>query len=113
MNDSPDPKHDTDNRPLPEQEELARARAGGGAEPVGPVGPPPTMPPKIGDTIGKYKIEAVVGMGACGRVYRGYDDSAKREVAIKVLRDEVITTENRENLLREFMSEASTVANLH
>ncbi len=34
--------------------------------------------------IGRYRIERVLGKGAFGTVYRGYDDELKRPVAIKV-----------------------------
>ncbi len=39
---------------------------------------------KTPDRIGRYRIERVLGKGAFGTVYRGYDDELKRAVAIKV-----------------------------
>src|SRR5205814_3932734 len=34
--------------------------------------------------IGRYRVSARLGDGGCGVVYRGFDDEAGREVAIKV-----------------------------
>lgn len=41
----------------------------------------------IGKSIGKYQIVAVLGKGAMGVVFKGYDPMIDREVAIKVLAD--------------------------
>ncbi len=38
-----------------------------------------------GHTLGKYRIEAEIGRGGMGVVYRGYDPALRRSVAIKVL----------------------------
>ena len=37
------------------------------------------------DKIGRYKIKEVLGEGEIGAVYRAFDPSFNREVAIKVL----------------------------
>jgi hypothetical protein len=60
----------------------------------------------MGDYIGKYEIEAIIGEGAFGRVYRAYDPTVNRPVAIKVL-----TAEGRE-LISRFRTEASAAGNL-
>ena len=42
----------------------------------------PTLQP--GDTLGPYKIEALIGQGGMGEVYRAVDTRLQRPVAIKV-----------------------------
>src|SRR5262245_20782011 len=58
-------------------------------------------------TIGRYRLEAQIGRGAFGRVYRAYDPATKRTVAIKVL----ISDEN-EDVLARFRREATATGNL-
>jgi eukaryotic-like serine/threonine-protein kinase len=43
------------------------------------------------DRIGRYVIHGVLGEGSMGRIYRGYDPAARREVAVKVLKVPVAT----------------------
>ena len=45
----------------------------------------------IPQSIGRYRIQGLLGTGAMGEVYRGHDPSIDRLVAIKVLRPELIT----------------------
>ncbi len=42
------------------------------------------------DFIGKYRIESILGSGAMGIVYRGFDPVIKRDVAIKTIRPELL-----------------------
>ena len=42
------------------------------------------------DRVGKYRIEHVVGRGAVGIVYKGYDEQIDRAVAIKALQPEIL-----------------------
>jgi len=58
-------------------------------------------------TIGRYKLEAQIGSGGFGRVYRAYDPATKRTVAIKIL----ISDEN-EDVLARFRREATATGNL-
>ena len=60
------------------------------------------------DQIGRYKLEAELGRGGCGRVYRAFDPTVGRTVAIKLL----ITNTDKE-LLTRFRNEASASGKLH
>ncbi len=62
-----------------------------------------------GARIGRYRIVGAVGAGGMGEVYRARDESLERDVAIKVLPDEVAGDETRLGL---FESEARAVARL-
>lgn len=64
------------------------------------------------DQIGKYKIRGILGQGAFGKVYRGYDPQLDREVAIKV----PVTKGGKphgDSLLKEFQQEARNLARLN
>ncbi len=43
----------------------------------------------VGKTLGHYEILEPLGKGGMGDVYRAHDPNLKRDVAIKVLPDEV------------------------
>src|SRR5258708_4870140 len=57
--------------------------------------------------IGKYIVEAELGRGGFGRVYRAFDPDVKRQVAIKVL-----IAEPDPELLKRFEVEVGTTGNL-
>lgn len=59
--------------------------------------------------IGKYEIQGELGRGGFGRVYKGFDPTVGRTVAIKVLLPEATEAE----FLARFKIEASTTGNLH
>jgi serine/threonine protein kinase len=42
-----------------------------------------------GERLGPYELQGSLGLGGMGAVYRAFDPRLGREVAIKVLRDEV------------------------
>jgi serine/threonine protein kinase/Tfp pilus assembly protein PilF len=63
----------------------------------------------IGRTLGHYRIVDKIGEGGMGVVYRAKDERLDRNVAIKVLPEEVATDSDR---LRRFEREAKAVAKL-
>src|SRR6185503_19588267 len=57
--------------------------------------------------IGKYRLEAEIGRGGFGLVYKAYDPEVGRTVAIKVL-----TGEDDKELLARFKREANAAGKL-
>jgi serine/threonine-protein kinase len=57
-------------------------------------------------SIGRYRIEELLGKGAMGEVYRAHDPVIDRPVAIKVLRPELIAGSGSDQLLERFRREA-------
>lgn len=64
----------------------------------------------IGQIVGNYKIEAKLGEGGMGAVYRGVDTMLDREVAIKALKPELAS---QTSIVERFRSEAVTLAKLN
>ena len=64
----------------------------------------------IGQLLGNYKIEAKLGEGGMGAVYRGVDTMLDREVAIKALKPELAS---QTAIVERFRSEAVTLAKLN
>jgi len=56
--------------------------------------------------IGRYQMQALLGSGAMGEVYRAYDPVIDRPVAIKLLRPELIVGGESDHLLGRFRREA-------
>ncbi|HEX2405397.1 MAG TPA: protein kinase, partial [Acidimicrobiia bacterium] len=65
--------------------------------------------PRVGRTVRGYELRAQIGEGDFGFVYRAYQPSVGREVAIKVIRPEYV---NRSDFLMRFEAEAQLVAQL-
>lgn len=57
--------------------------------------------------IGRYRLGAILGSGAFGRVYRAFDPELHRDVAIKVPFASALTQELRERFLREARAAAT------
>src|ERR1700676_5337340 len=72
-----------------------------------PVGPRAAPRAKMLTRIGKYRIEREIGRGGFGQVYRAFDPSVGRTVAIKVLNPGADPS-----LLARFRNEAATAGNL-
>src|ERR1041385_6563510 len=68
------------------------------------------MDPMIGRSLGHYRIEAKLGEGGMGVVYRAFDTHLDRAVAIKVLRADAITSPERK---RRFLQEATAASALN
>lgn len=64
----------------------------------------------IGSVIGTYRVEACLGTGGMGTVYRGVDVMLDRPVAIKVLKPELV---NNPQLIERFRTEAVLLAKLN
>jgi len=57
-------------------------------------------------SIGRYRIEALLGTGAMGEVYRAHDPAIDRLVAVKVVRPVLVAGSGGEQLLERFRREA-------
>jgi hypothetical protein len=71
--------------------------------------PPPIPPGTFGRSVRGYELREQVGSGELGIVYRAYQPSVGREVAIKVVRRELA---NQTSFVRGFESEARQIAQL-
>ena len=67
------------------------------------------MPSLIGQNIGKYRVVARLGRGGMAEVYKAYQSSLDRYVAIKVLHGHLA---DEEDFIARFKREAKAVANL-
>lgn len=62
--------------------------------------------------IGKYEIQDVLGRGAMGAVYRGYDRAIARNVAVKVVAKDSLAPSEVQHLIQRFRHEAQAVGRL-
>ena len=68
------------------------------------------MPLEPGTTLGPYEIQAPLGAGGMGEVYKARDTRLDRTVAIKVLPEHVATDPD---LKQRFEREAKTISSLN
>ena len=62
--------------------------------------------------LGKYAISEVLGKGAMGVVYKGFDPHIRRTVALKTIRKELIDDDQAATLLARFRNEAQAAGRL-
>src|SRR6516225_6772054 len=62
--------------------------------------------------IGKYRIDGVLGKGAMGVVYKGFDPGIERTVAIKTVRKDLVDPELAVQSMARFKNEAKAAGRL-
>ena len=80
--------------------------------------PRPCLPPANAlmaepERLGKYTIKGVLGKGAMGVVYRGFDPGIERDVAIKTIRKDLVEPELAAQYMARFKNEAKAAGRLH
>jgi eukaryotic-like serine/threonine-protein kinase len=65
------------------------------------------------ERLGKYEVKSVLGKGAMGIVYQGYDPHIQRTVAIKTVRKDLVDAELTAQFLARFKNEARAAGRLH
>lgn len=68
--------------------------------------------PLIGQHLGDYLIEGVLGTGGMARVYRGHDTNLDRYAAIKVIEPQLIASAEEDEYRERFLREARAIARL-
>lgn len=58
------------------------------------------------ERIGRYEVQSVIGRGAMGVIYKAHDPSIDRPVAVKLVRADLLTGDDREEYLARFRREA-------
>src|SRR5262245_8681599 len=64
------------------------------------------------ENFGRYEVQAEIGDGAMGRVYRGFDPLARRMVPIKTIKSELLTKSTGDEYVRRFQREAQAAGRL-
>lgn len=64
------------------------------------------------ERLGKYRIDGVLGKGAMGIVYKGFDPGIERVVAIKTIRKDMFSDSEQADLISRFKNEAQAAGRL-
>ena len=64
------------------------------------------------ERLGKYRIDGVLGKGAMGIVYKGFDPGIERVVAIKTMRKDLFGAAEQADLIGRFKNEAQAAGRL-
>jgi hypothetical protein len=64
-------------------------------------------------TIGRYQVRARLGSGACGTVYRAYDPALDREVAVKLIRPDLLSAPHAAERLGHATAAAARMLHPH
>ena len=65
------------------------------------------------ERLGKYEIRGVLGKGAMGVVYKGFDPHIERHVAIKTIRKDLVDPDLAAQYMARFRNEAKAAGRLH
>jgi len=65
---------------------------------------------ELPQSIGKYRIDSILGKGAMGLVYRAFDSNIDRTVALKVLHTHLLEGEQGSDFEQRFIQEAKAAA---
>ncbi|MGD2117602.1 MAG: serine/threonine-protein kinase [Chromatiales bacterium] len=68
------------------------------------------MPTQLPKKLGKYEVRSILGQGAMGVVYQGFDPDIERTVAIKILHPHLIDTTEGDSFRQRFRREAQAAA---
>lgn len=71
--------------------------------------PETALPPSIG----RYRVEALLGQGAMGVVYRGHDPAIDRPVALKLIRADLLGSRDAAEFVARFRREAQAAGRCH
>jgi eukaryotic-like serine/threonine-protein kinase len=63
-------------------------------------------------SLGKYAIAEILGKGAMGIVYKGFDPHIRRTVALKTIRKDMVDDDQEASLLARFRNEAQAAGRL-
>ncbi|HEX4943518.1 MAG TPA: protein kinase [Usitatibacteraceae bacterium] len=67
---------------------------------------------QIPERIGKYVVQSILGKGATGPVYRGFDPGIKRPVALKAITKRLLDPADLDYVINRFRHEAQAVGRL-
>lgn len=68
--------------------------------------------PIIGQKLGDYTIQELLGKGGMARVYKGYDEALDRYAAVKVITSDFVATADELEYQERFQREARSIARL-